>query len=209
MSWSTLSIDPGELLRRHDPRQAKETSPTSPSTTPTTPTTPRTPATTSRPPARSVLYGVLQHVGAELSAHETITAEQRQWGSIAQLAAEYETIAAAAQHDRWAALIRDSGLTDDDADDAIARLGRVRSADRRAAAGRGEPPRRRTLFCHASCEHAASGTPMISPRFCTTVSPEPPPSPAGSGRTREDAAIDRRPHSRGAGPDDARDASSA
>src|SRR5690606_30199390 len=48
---------------------------------------------------RSVLFGVLQHVGAELSAHETITAEQEQWGSIAQLAAEYETIAAAAQHD--------------------------------------------------------------------------------------------------------------
>jgi hypothetical protein len=35
--------------------------------------------------ARSVLFGVLQHVGAELSAHETITAEQEVWGSIAQL----------------------------------------------------------------------------------------------------------------------------
>ncbi len=70
--------------------------------------------------ARSVLFGVLQHVGAELSAHETITAEQDTWGSIAQLAAEYETLAAAAQHDRWAALIRSSGLSDDDADDAIA-----------------------------------------------------------------------------------------
>ncbi|MCV7658465.1 relaxase domain-containing protein [Micrococcus luteus] len=70
--------------------------------------------------ARSVLFGVLQHVGAELSAHETITAEQDTWGSIAQLAAEYETLAAAAQHDRWAALIRSSGLSDDDAEDAIA-----------------------------------------------------------------------------------------
>ncbi|AZH79006.1 conjugal transfer protein [Microbacterium sp. Y-01] len=69
--------------------------------------------------ARSVLFGVLQHVGAELSAHETITAEQNTWGSIAQLAAEYETLAAAAQHDRWAALIRSSGLSDD-ADDVIA-----------------------------------------------------------------------------------------
>ncbi|WP_217997690.1 hypothetical protein [Gordonia soli] len=53
---------------------------------------------------RSVLFGVLQNVRAELSAHETITAEQEQWGSIAQLAAEYETIAAA-QRDRWATLI--------------------------------------------------------------------------------------------------------
>ncbi|ROR95923.1 hypothetical protein EDD28_0491 [Salana multivorans] len=62
---------------------------------------------------RSVLFGVLQHVGAELSAHETITAEQDTWGSIAQLAAEYETIAAAAQHDRWVALVRACGLSDD------------------------------------------------------------------------------------------------
>lgn len=68
---------------------------------------------------RSVIYGVLQHVGAELSAHETITAEQEQWGSIAQLAAEYETIAAAAQRDRWASLIRSSGLTAEQADAAI------------------------------------------------------------------------------------------
>ena len=69
--------------------------------------------------ARSVLFGVLQHVGAELSAHETITAEQDAWGSIAQLAAEYETIAAAAQHDRWASLIQASGLTDEEAETAI------------------------------------------------------------------------------------------
>jgi hypothetical protein len=69
--------------------------------------------------ARSVLYGVLQHVGAELSAHETITAEQETWGSVAQLAAEYETIAQAAQHDRWATLIRSSGLTPAQAEDTI------------------------------------------------------------------------------------------
>jgi conjugative relaxase-like TrwC/TraI family protein len=69
--------------------------------------------------ARSVLYGVLQHSGAELSAHETIVAEQDQWGSIAQLTAEYETIAAAAQHDRWATLVRGSGLTDEQAESAI------------------------------------------------------------------------------------------
>ena len=69
--------------------------------------------------ARSLLYGVLQHSGTELSAHETIIAEQDTWGSIAQLAAEYETIAAAAQHDRWATLVRSSGLTADHADAAI------------------------------------------------------------------------------------------
>ncbi|NYE93872.1 hypothetical protein FHU41_000093 [Psychromicrobium silvestre] len=66
-----------------------------------------------------MLYGVLQHVGAELSAHETITAEHEAWSSIAQLAAEYETIAASAQSYRWASLIHASGLTDDEAEDAI------------------------------------------------------------------------------------------
>ncbi len=69
--------------------------------------------------SRSVLTGVLQHVGAELSAHETITAEQEQWGSIAQLAAEYETIAAAAQHHRWAMLVHASGLTAEQAQAAV------------------------------------------------------------------------------------------
>ena len=70
--------------------------------------------------ARSVLSGVLQHVGAEPSAHEAITLEQERWGSLAQLAAEYETIAQAAQHDRWAGLLRASGLTDEQTDDVLA-----------------------------------------------------------------------------------------
>ncbi|MCY7413128.1 MAG: relaxase domain-containing protein [Salinibacterium sp.] len=69
--------------------------------------------------ARSILHGVLQHVGAELSAHETIAAEQDAWGSIAQLAAEYETIAAAAQHDRWVSVVRASGLPPAQADEVI------------------------------------------------------------------------------------------
>ncbi|WP_438940516.1 MobF family relaxase [Jiangella anatolica] len=69
--------------------------------------------------ARSVLYGVLQHVGAELSAHETVAAEHERWASIAQLAAEYETIAAAAQHDRWSSLIRACGLGSDGAESAL------------------------------------------------------------------------------------------
>lgn len=66
-----------------------------------------------------MLYGVLQHTGAELSAHETITDEHEHWGSIAQLAAEYETIAAAAQHDRWSTLIRASGLTAEQSETVI------------------------------------------------------------------------------------------
>lgn len=68
---------------------------------------------------RSVLYGVLQHQGAEFSAHETLTVEQDRWGTIAQLAAEYDTLATAAQHDRWTDLIRRSGLDDTMATAAI------------------------------------------------------------------------------------------
>ncbi|TFD47007.1 conjugal transfer protein [Cryobacterium frigoriphilum] len=68
---------------------------------------------------RSVLFGILQHVGAELSAHETLAAEQDAWGSVAQLAAEYETLAAAAQHDRWVAVVRGSGLSPGQADAVI------------------------------------------------------------------------------------------
>jgi conjugative relaxase-like TrwC/TraI family protein len=60
--------------------------------------------------AKTVLAGVLRHEGAEKSAHDTITAEHEGWAGIAQLAAEYETIAVEAQHDRWVALIEHSGL---------------------------------------------------------------------------------------------------
>ena len=60
--------------------------------------------------ARSVLFGVLKHSGLELSAHQTITTEQDRWTGIAQLAAEYETIAAAAQRERWTRLVTDALL---------------------------------------------------------------------------------------------------
>ncbi|MEI2713917.1 MAG: MobF family relaxase [Nocardioides sp.] len=61
--------------------------------------------------ARTVLYGVLQHKGANLSAHQTIGAEQEEYGGIGRLAAELETIAADAQHDRFVELLARSGLT--------------------------------------------------------------------------------------------------
>lgn len=69
--------------------------------------------------ARSILYGILQHTGAELSAHETITAEQDEWASIRQLAAEYDTIAQSAQHDRWLGLLRTGGLDDASIDELV------------------------------------------------------------------------------------------
>ncbi len=72
------------------------------------------------PSGRTVLAGVLARVGAEPSVHETLRDEQDRWGSIAQLAAEYDTIAAAAQRDRWTRLIRACGLTNIQADQVLA-----------------------------------------------------------------------------------------
>ena len=69
--------------------------------------------------ARDVLLKILANTGAEPSAHQAIRAEQETWSSIAQLAAEYETIVAAAQHDRWATLTRASGLSPEQAEAAI------------------------------------------------------------------------------------------
>lgn len=70
--------------------------------------------------ARTVLYGVLQHEGAEKSAHETITAEQDTWTSIKHLVDQYETIAQEAQAERVADLLTRAGLNRTHLDDVIA-----------------------------------------------------------------------------------------
>ena len=69
--------------------------------------------------ARSILYGILQHVGAEQSAHDTITTEHEAWGSLAQLAAEYDTIAQEAQQHRWIARLEQGGLTTEAVDELV------------------------------------------------------------------------------------------
>jgi hypothetical protein len=61
--------------------------------------------------ARTVLFGVLQHSGASMSAHQTMEAEYAIHGGVDRLAAELETIAADAQRDRYVELLRRSGLT--------------------------------------------------------------------------------------------------
>jgi hypothetical protein len=66
--------------------------------------------------AKTVLFGVLQRSGIELSAHQSIEAEQEHWSSFAQVAAEYLTIAADAQRDRWTAELRSAGLTEEHVD---------------------------------------------------------------------------------------------
>ncbi len=132
---------------------------------------------------RSVLYGVVQHSGAELSAHETITAEQDHWGSITQLAAEYETVASADQHDRWATLIRTSGLTTEQADAALdsEAFGALTAELRRAEANHHDVdallPR---LVAARGVEDADDIAKVMHYRVARATA-----RPAGSGRTRK------------------------
>jgi len=137
--------------------------------------------------ARSVLYGVLQHVGAEFSAHEMITAEHEQWGSVAQLAAEYETIAQAAQHDRWATLVRESGVTVEEAEDAIQSeaFGALTAELRRAEANHHNVdalmPRLVAARGFGDADDIAA---VLHHRLARATA-----RPAGSGRTRKPARL--------------------
>lgn len=69
--------------------------------------------------ARSILYGILQHTGTELSAHEMIVQAQDDASSISQLAAEYETIAVEAQAHRWITTLQGAGLTNGQLDTLV------------------------------------------------------------------------------------------
>ncbi|GAB3546624.1 MobF family relaxase [Arthrobacter tumbae] len=132
--------------------------------------------------ARSVLYGVLQHTGAELSAHEIIVAEQHTWGLIAQLAAEYETIAAAAQYDRWVTLIRTSGLAEDQADAVVESetFGALTAELRRAEANHHDIDRLvPRLVAARGFDDADDIAAVLHHRVARATA-----RPAGSGRTR-------------------------
>jgi hypothetical protein len=60
--------------------------------------------------ASDVLAGVLANEGADLSAHEVLERAQRHIEDFSVLAAEYETLARAAQQQRWDDLLGRSGL---------------------------------------------------------------------------------------------------
>ena len=66
--------------------------------------------TTARQSASEVLADVLANEGADLSAHETLVRVQRHLEDFSVLAAEYETLARAAQQQRWDDLLGRSGL---------------------------------------------------------------------------------------------------
>ena len=155
---------------------------------------------------RSVLRGVLQRSSAQLSAHDTITAEHDKWGSIAQLAAEYETLAAAAQHHRWADLIRASGLTPDQAERVLASeaFGALTSELRRADAHHHDLdqllPRLVAARGFGDAEDIAS---VLHYRISRATA-----QPAGSGRSRRapDLIAGLVPQARGAMTDELRNA---
>ena len=133
--------------------------------------------------ARSVLYGVMQHVGAELSARKTITAEQELWGSIAQLVTEYETIAQAAQYDRWATLLHASGLTPEQTEDVLVSdaYGALSAELRRAEANHHDVDRLLPRLVQARSVEDADDIASVLHARLTKASAR----PAGSGRTRK------------------------
>ncbi len=61
--------------------------------------------------AREVLTAVLTRDGADVSAHDALRRAHDQAESIATLAGEYQTIATAAQQDRWETVLARSGLS--------------------------------------------------------------------------------------------------
>ena len=60
--------------------------------------------------AAEVLAGVLANEGGDLSAHDALERQQHRGEDLGVLAAEYETLARAAQQQRWDALLDSSGI---------------------------------------------------------------------------------------------------
>jgi conjugative relaxase-like TrwC/TraI family protein len=135
--------------------------------------------------AIAVLTGVVHHVGAEPSAHEAIVTEHETWTNIGQLAAEYETIAAAAQHDRWATLIQQAPLTNEQAEAVLASdsFGALTAELRRAEANNYDIdqvfPR---LVRSRGFEDAEDLAAVLHHRLAQTTA-----RPPGSGRARRHA----------------------
>lgn len=86
--------------------------------------------------AETVLFGVLQHTGDGRSAHQTIEEEHELYAGIDRLAAELETLAAEAQHDRFVDILSRSGLSAEQHQDVVGSpaFGPLTAALRRAEA---------------------------------------------------------------------------
>ncbi len=112
-----------------------------------------------------------------------ITAEQDRWGSIAQFAAEYETIAQEAQADRWHTLLAKSGLTTEQVESIFASdaYGALSAEFRSAEANRHDLdqllPRLVSIRGFEDADDIAS---VLHSRVARATA-----RPAGSGRTRK------------------------
>lgn len=78
-----------------------------------------TPDDYEEPTARAILTAIINTSGAEKAATQVRRDERERYGTIAQLAAEYETLAAAAQRDRWTQLLHHTSLTPSDVDRVV------------------------------------------------------------------------------------------
>ena len=184
--------DPGEPVRVDEPRSRVEHRLRRARPAGRQPLDPRT-RRRQRPDG---LFGVLRHSGASLSAHQTMEAEYELHGGIDRLAAELETIAAEAQHDRFVDLLRRSGLTAEQHATSSSRLPSARW--RRRCAG----PRHTTTTWNDSSPGSwvstVSMTPTTSPPCSGTASRRDSLPRAGTLRS---TPADRRPHTRTSRPD--------
>ena len=155
--------------------------------------------------AKTILFGVLQHSGVELSAHQTIKEEQEHWSSFKQIVGEYLTIAAVAQRDRWVAELSAVGPVGR-ADRRRDRVGLVRAARRRAS------PRRVEWRRHLRCAAEGGRPARVRRRRGHRRRPHQPRPPRhiGPGKRRSTPAeADRRPRPGRRRADVEQDASSA
>lgn len=117
------------------------------------------------------------------TTHETITVEQERWSSVGQLAAEYETIAQAGQHDRWATLLETSGLTEDQVDMVLGSdaYGALSAELRRAEANHHDLDALMPRLVRArGFDHADDIASVLHYRVAHATA-----RPVGSGRTRQ------------------------
>ncbi|HUZ39962.1 MAG TPA: MobF family relaxase [Acidimicrobiales bacterium] len=138
------------------------------------------------PSAMDVLSGILRHEGADVSATDTIRRSQSQ--SIAALVAEYDTIVARADGERWETVLRESGLSDTElaqvkASPAYAALlGQLRDAESRGFDIHAELPMLVVGRSFDDAEDAASVLHYRLERYMTGVGyPNPPASELVAG----------------------------
>ena len=147
--------------------------------------------------ARTVLFGVLNHSGASMSAHQTMEAEYAIHGGIDRLAAELETIAADAQRDRFVELLRRSGLTPEQHEAVVAVRARSARSWRPFAERRPSTTTSRSWFPESLGSTRSTMLTTSRQSSGTGSSRPPPPRPAAA----DCPTPDRRAHPGTAGGD--------